>query len=136
MERPSEEGRCFCLEATPALQLAPCGNNAGMARRRLIFWGCVFSLVAVWWFDPGDDYAACEAAAASAGEAEWAPNGISLFPPGYECLYIRGDDIVPLDAGGWLELIAQIAIPVLLLYGFVRFALRLRGRYAPQPADG
>jgi hypothetical protein len=57
-------------------------------------------------------------------------------PPGYECLYVGGNEVVPLDAGGWLELIAQTAVPVLLLYGFVRLVLRPRGRYAAQPANG
>jgi hypothetical protein len=107
-----------------------------MARRRLIFWASLVSLVAVWWVAPANNYAACKTAAASAGEAEWAPGGLSLIPPGYECLYIRANEVVPLDAGGWLELVAQTAIPGLLLYGLVSFSLRLRGRYAAQPANG
>ena len=107
----------------------------GMARRRVIFWGGVLSLAAIWWMAPADDYAACRKAAASAGEPEWSPHGLSLFPPGYECLYLRGDEVVPLDAGGWLGLIAQIAIPALLLYGLVSFALRLRGRNLSQPVN-
>jgi hypothetical protein len=107
-----------------------------MARRRVIYWGGIVSLVAVWWMAPGDTYGACAKAAASAGEAEWAPGGLSVLPPGYECLYIRGDEVVPLDVGGWVELIAQTAVPVLLLYGLVSFALRMRGRHTPQPVGG
>jgi cbb3-type cytochrome oxidase subunit 3 len=119
-----------------ALELCQSGNNAGMARRRVIYWAGILSLAVVWWMDPGDDYAACQEAAAAAGQAEWAPDGLSVFPPGYECLYIRGDEVVPLDVGGWVELVAQTAVPVLLLYGLVSFALRMRGRHAPQPAGG
>ena len=77
---------------------------------------------------PGADYAACQKAATSAGQAEWAPDGLAVFPPGHEGLYVRRDDVVPLDADGRVELIAQTAIPVLLLYGLVRFGLGLRGR--------
>jgi hypothetical protein len=106
-----------------------------MRLRRLGYWSCLLALAAVWETGPADDWAACEAAAAAAGEAEWAPNGLTLFPPGYECSYIGRDEAVPLDAGGWLELVAAVGIPVLIVYGLAAFLARQLRRRARRTAS-
>jgi hypothetical protein len=95
--------------------------------RRAIYWTALLALVVVWFtMASADGMQACRAAAPPPPLDEFATNGISYLPPGYECSYISGRNTVePLDAAGWVDWGLSIGILVLLLSGAMSFVIRL-----------
>jgi len=104
-----------------------------MLIRRIVYWSLLLALTVIWFgFVSADGTAACQAAAPRPPLDEFAAQGISYFPPGYWCLYIRHNSVEPFDAAGWIDWSVSLGIVLLLIYGalsfVVRLALRVRER--------
>ena len=104
-----------------------------MLIRRIVYWSLLLVLTVIWFgFVFSDGTAACQAAAPRPPLDEFAAQGISYFPPGYWCLYIRHNSVEPFDAAGWIDWSVSLGIVLLLIYGalsfVVRLALRVRER--------
>jgi hypothetical protein len=98
--------------------------------RRAGYWASLLALVLAWFtLTSSDGRAACQAAAPPPPLDEYGTDGISYFPPGYNCLYIDGRNTVePLDAAGWVDWSIGVAILVMIVYGALRFVAQLRRR--------
>ncbi len=111
-----------------------------MRIRRTVYWTSILALVVAWFtLTSSDGTAACQAGALPPPLDEFAPDGLSYFPPGYECLYITGQNTVePLDAAGWIDWAVNLGIFLLLLYGAVSFGVRIGLRVSGRrtPIDG